>query len=339
MNYNFLKRGIKEMDLKELFTKNTIALDLSLVSKYRSSLMGIATIGIILCHAAPNGVNLPPLLKSVFGIGQLGVDVFFFLSGLGLFYSLSKPYNNVWEWYRKRYLRIIVPYLIIYAPALLLICLEEERSWWYYFYNLSTVSFWFNDGGCWFIAILVPLYLVAPLWKVLLDRLQHSVLLTVLICAILFSIGLVMMPYLSDYLNQCLFFFIGMWFGKKIMGGIILNIKQILQCCILFSTLLALYKLHPVFPLFWVIFFPILYLTCLLLDLIKSKRVNTVLSSIGSISLESYLYNVTLIVWINAFNLIPINLYRYRYVFIVFIGIGLSYIVHRISSRVLNVIN
>ena len=128
--------------------------------------------------------------------------------------------------------------------------------------------------------------------------------------------------------------------GKEdIGGGIILNIKQILLCCILFFTLLALYKLHPVFPLFWVVFFPILYLTCLLLDLIKSKRVNTVLSSIGSISLESYLYNVTLIVWINAFNLIPINLYRYRYVFIVFIGIGLSYIVHRISSWVLNVIN
>lgn len=198
-----------------------LTFDLSLISKYRSSLMGIATIGILMCHAAPNGVNLPPMLKSVFGLGQLGVDIFFFLSGFGLFYSLSKPFKNVWEWYRKRFLRIIVPYLIIYAPALLLICIQNAKPWWYYFYNLSTISLWFNDGGCWFIAMLVPLYLVAPLWKRVLDKTKYTVIPTVIICIAMFSIGYVLVSYLSGFLNQALFFFIGMSVAKYVTGGVI----------------------------------------------------------------------------------------------------------------------
>ncbi|MGM9739298.1 MAG: acyltransferase family protein [Candidatus Cryptobacteroides sp.] len=173
-----------------------------------------------MCHAAPNGVNLPPLLKTVFGLGQLGVDIFFFLSGFGLFYSLSKPHKSICEWYHKRFLRIVVPYLIIYAPALLLICIQNEKPWWYYFYNLSTLSFWFNDGGCWFISVLVPLYLVAPLWKKMLDRSNKAIVPTLFICAALFTLGYVMIPYLSSFLNQCLFFFIGMWLGKCVLGGV-----------------------------------------------------------------------------------------------------------------------
>ena len=245
-----------------------VTFDLSLISKYRSSLMGIATIGIIMCHAAPNGVNLPPLLKSVFGLGQLGVDLFFFLSGFGLFYSLSKPYNSAWEWYRKRFLRIFVPYLIIYAPALLLICIQNAKPWWYYFYNLSTISLWFNDGGCWFIAMLVPLYLVAPLWKRVLDNTKYTVIPTVIICIAIFSIGYVLVPYLSGYLNQVLFFFIGMAVAKYVAGGggNRLYIKQILLFSVIFAVLFVVYKLFPVFPLFWVLFFPILFVTCILLN-------------------------------------------------------------------------
>lgn len=46
--------------------------DLSLISKYRSALMGIATIGILMCHANAYGVSLPFHLDSVFGLGQGG---------------------------------------------------------------------------------------------------------------------------------------------------------------------------------------------------------------------------------------------------------------------------
>jgi len=52
----------------------------------------------------------------------------------------------------------------------------------------------------------------------------------------------------------------------------------------------------------------------------------------GDISLESYLLNVTLIVWINYFALLPAGFYAYRYVFIVGVGIMLSCIINKISK-------
>lgn len=95
--------------------------NLGLVSKYRSALMGMATIGILMCHAPANGVNLPFHLNSVLGLGQMGVMIFFFVSGLGLYYSTHRmEYSacGIAAWYRKRFVRLFVPYLIIYAPVL-----------------------------------------------------------------------------------------------------------------------------------------------------------------------------------------------------------------------------
>lgn len=62
---------------------------LELLSKYRTQLMGIAAIMIIICHAVSYGVVLPSILKKITLYGNLGVDIFLFLSGLGCYYSLS----------------------------------------------------------------------------------------------------------------------------------------------------------------------------------------------------------------------------------------------------------
>lgn len=97
--------------------------NLGWVSKYRSALMGLATLGILMCHAPANGVDLPFHLNSVLGLGQMGVMIFFFVSGLGLYYSTHRmEYSacGIAAWYRKRFVRLFVPYLIIYAPALYL---------------------------------------------------------------------------------------------------------------------------------------------------------------------------------------------------------------------------
>ena len=67
-----------------------LLLNSQLISKFRSELMGLATIGILMCHAHPNGVNLPFPLDNIFGLGQMGVMLFFFLSGIGLSFSLGK---------------------------------------------------------------------------------------------------------------------------------------------------------------------------------------------------------------------------------------------------------
>lgn len=67
-----------------------LKLDLSLLSKYRTELMGFSAIGILMCHACGNNVAMPPVLWQICSLGQIGVSLFFLLSGMGLFYSLKK---------------------------------------------------------------------------------------------------------------------------------------------------------------------------------------------------------------------------------------------------------
>ena len=86
---------------------------LSLLSK----LMGMATIGILMCHAHPNGVNHQFHLNS----GQMGVRVFFLVSGLGLYYSIRRleySVSGIVAWYSKRIVRLLLPYLVLWKICL-----------------------------------------------------------------------------------------------------------------------------------------------------------------------------------------------------------------------------
>ena len=60
------------------------------ISKYRTYLMGVATLLVIFGHSAGNGVIMPKWLESLCGLASVGVDIFLFVSGLGLWYSLKK---------------------------------------------------------------------------------------------------------------------------------------------------------------------------------------------------------------------------------------------------------
>lgn len=67
-----------------------LIIDLSKVSLYRTQLMGIAAILIVLCHASLYGVQMCSVLSTILNIGNIGVDVFLFLSGMGCYYSLKQ---------------------------------------------------------------------------------------------------------------------------------------------------------------------------------------------------------------------------------------------------------
>ena len=59
------------------------------LSRYRSELMGLAMLWVMLFHAYEFHFYVP-LLDALKGIGFAGVDVFILLSAMGLYVSLSK---------------------------------------------------------------------------------------------------------------------------------------------------------------------------------------------------------------------------------------------------------
>ena len=85
------------------------SIDLSLISKHRAELMGFAIIIVMLFHVET------PRADAFYGLrrmGNLGVDIFLFLSGIGLWYSWSKQQN--WKrFYLNRAIRIYPAWLIV----------------------------------------------------------------------------------------------------------------------------------------------------------------------------------------------------------------------------------
>lgn len=79
------------------------------LSRYRGELMGAAIIFIVLFHMSL------PRSDAFFGLrrcGNIGVDMFLFLSGIGLWFSWVKNPSTK-QFYKRRLLRIFPAWLIM----------------------------------------------------------------------------------------------------------------------------------------------------------------------------------------------------------------------------------
>ena len=129
--------------------------NLILISKYRMELMGIAAILILICHAPGNSVMIPSFLAKLFSYGNVGVDMFLLLSGVGLFYSLEKSSKSLLYWYSKRFIRIFVPYWIITIPYLLYKVYFMGYGIGDVVLNMLTLSYWLSGNGDWYISLII----------------------------------------------------------------------------------------------------------------------------------------------------------------------------------------
>ena len=165
------------------------------VSKYRTELMGIAIILIMLSYsnvvipvsALSNGYN------TVKSIAQGGVDIFLFLSGLGCYYSLKK-HGSVLSFYVRRIVRIFPTYLLIVPFRIVVDVLEDGYTPLGAVRRYSLISF-FLDGTLvtWFLAGLILLYFLFPLMYIILIKKEKAFLGILL----LYTVILCMFPYLQ----------------------------------------------------------------------------------------------------------------------------------------------
>lgn len=72
-----------------------------LLSRYRTELMGIAMLWVMLFHAYEFHFGIP-LLDTVKELGFGGVNIFILLSGMGLYVSIPKTYSSYLTHCRRR---------------------------------------------------------------------------------------------------------------------------------------------------------------------------------------------------------------------------------------------
>lgn len=138
------------------------------ISKYRAPIMGFSILWIMLFHSHfsfPAEIPLSDLVNRIKNDGYGGVDILMFLSGFGLYLSLSHN-PKVLPFFKRRLKRVLPTYI----PALLLWQILFTRVSYDFFsvflYNLTGISYWtgFVPLFVWFMPALVSFYLAAPVF-------------------------------------------------------------------------------------------------------------------------------------------------------------------------------
>ena len=328
--------------------KDCYSFNLGLFSKYRSELMGIATLLIIICHAPIYGVQMPQWLSILLSNDGLGVDIFLFLSGMGIYNSWTsnkKKRNNLLFWLSKRYIRIIIPSILIIIPIYIWGLNQTHKSAIALLIEVSGFGALFGKSPLWFISCILLLYIITPLLSIILYG-KRKMLWFILLSLTFFTIA-----YMPPH-NNIWHFIINRWPSYLLGFTLAPNIKEHklgsswnfifipLFFYILLYTSNHVFSTH--FSLFWLQGISIMTICVIIVN--KYKYLNVFLSFMGIISLESYITNEYVLrifsrySWqINGYNLNPNNWTFYIVGSIICIAI--SYVVNKYSKIITQIIH
>lgn len=155
-------------------------------SQYRSAIMGMAMLSIMLLHQC--FISVVPF--NIFhNFGNWGVDVFLFLSGMGMVNSLEK--NTLKEFYIRRFMRIVpscffcgsLKYFIFILLGSSMLVLKEGLH----------LGIWsISSFDLWFIPTILFLYIIAPLLHYMIEKWLFATILFIL--ALFIFNGLIIRP-------------------------------------------------------------------------------------------------------------------------------------------------
>lgn len=291
--------------------KNSSLFNLGLFSQYRTALMGVATILIIVCHLPAYGVVMPLWIAKLVGSFGVGVDIFLFLSGLGMYNSYTKNKENhvsVFSWWLKRYVRIVVPLVILIVPILLWNPRGREMN----IGMLLEISGWgalFNCSPLWFVTCILFLYLLTPFLHILFTSRYRWI----------WFLGSSLICYFYAYTppyDALLNFMISQW-PIYFLGYILaINIKEKRKGSVwIFAVLplglyIVLYLINHLYNMHFCLFgfqgvfmltvFALLINKIFILN--SQSRVVACLNFMGIISLESYIMNEYFLRALESYN-------------------------------------
>jgi len=294
--------GLKKIEMKWKIED----IELANISRYRNELMGMAMFFVIFFH-----VGLPryDLFFGLRRIGNIGVDMFLFLSGIGLWFSWSKT-PSVKHFYLRRFFRIYPCWFIIaclfYIPRF---HGGSFHEWMWLIGELTINSgFWLHgELSFWYIPAIMVLYVFAPFYMELIKR--HPIYQWLPVVMILWCILVQYIPpihhlvgHLEIFWSRMPIFFIGIDMGEmvrqkeKLDGASIWMILLVFLMTLLSSIFLE-QNLHGQFPLYVerMLYIPLTVTTVLLLNRLfrrTPKWFNLFFGQIGTLSLEAYLIHL-----------------------------------------------
>lgn len=254
-----------------------MSFDFSDFSKYRTQLMGISILLIMLFHVG--------FLKC----GYIGVEFFLLISAIGLFFSLSNDQRLI-PFYKKRLIRILPAYLIIAVPYFL----YHHRDGFElgnYLFDLAGLCILNSELYFWFIGLIILCYLIAPFYFKLMNY-KYSIFVPFIVLVVFYFLGIQFKP-LEIMLNRFAVFFFGFHLAKWVYEKKQINIKYLgLYCFFIWILILMSEEVHLFDGLHRVLFFflsiPALMGLILVLK-VTPPLIHKWLVFLGGITLEIYM--------------------------------------------------
>ena len=324
-----------------------LTFELNKISKYRTPLMGISAILIILCHANLYDIAVGINVKKLLSLGNVGVDIFLFLSGIGCYYSLNRGGGDLLKWYKKRFLRIFIPYTLAQIPFWGFYIIYGDFDLADSLYEYSTLAFWIRHTGMWYIALLIPLYFVTPFLYMLFEKTKRRLRLAVflmLVVLILCNVEIIIynrlaMEIISNIqwaLVRTVTFILGIALAPAVKENIKVNGIYIILGTLLLIGILRLFGIGY----YWCLFAVMILFFIYFIELLEYKgKAILFFNFMGIISLESYLFNgyvryvfMDLPIYTSKSILFYGHYIDYFLIFIV--GTILSYLINKISTYI-----
>lgn len=296
------------------------SIELANISRFRAEQMGAAMLFVILFHVA---LDRGDPFYGLRRCGNVGVDIFLFLSGVGLWFSWVKS-PDVLRFYRRRLLRI-VPTWIVVATAFYLPDYLGARRFSHSIVDLIgdiTINwdFWLHDElTFWYVPAIMALYLVAPWYMRLIQSrpvYRWLPLLMVIWCVMVqwvlpihHAVG-----HIEIFWSRVPIFFIGINFGEMVRMRRQLSSDAVwlllVTFLMTFGTCLYLEQVrHGQFPLFVerMLYIPFTVCTVLVMNRIFRRTpqwVNRLFRFVGALSLEAYLIHIHFVlVYVQPYHL------------------------------------
>lgn len=284
--------------------------ELSDLSRWRGELMGLAMIFVMLFHVwLPKSNPMYGLVRC----GNVGVDIFLMLSGIGLWFSWSKKADFA-GFFKRRYLRVYPAWLVAaclfyipnylnspgggYSPDVLNLVLNILVGW----------SFWrVDDLTFWYVPAIMMMYTFAPFYMTLIRR--HPVYRWLPVAAMVLAVMVQYYPpvhgavgHLEIFFSRIPIFLIGINMGAWVKEKRQFDGSAIWLVLLLFAMSLAMciefeQSWRGRFPLFLerMVYIPLTVCGCLVLTQLLRMSPAVVLRFlrfVGTISLEMYLLHI-----------------------------------------------
>ena len=324
------------------------------VMDFRNEMFGFCAIWIVLFHVLDN-IGFPDfrgsyVLEHTIAIGNSGVDIFLFLSAIGLCHSMEK--NSLNNFYRNRLLRICVPYLLAAIPFFLWYdFIVYSDGFWKYILNLTSINYWIDSSvyPIWYVSFVIILYSIYPVLYNIDRKTKHkaTVLLIVLLVAVEYVLFLMENPFYDNSeraLTRIPVFLLGMIMAPSILNGERIPRRYVALAfivwflCFLFLTRDGLYRIwrryiYCIMAVCFVVMFAFLGKYCL------DNAIGRGLRWLGNISFEIYVVHVFLIRVIRYYVLWDLVLDKFCwYVILPVISVLAAQLLKRCSVRINDVL-